>query len=133
MNPPDIPDMIRKLVAREISSYGWKSTQYRQRARKMPQQAKTLEMNARRAEYRVAELEAALSDFDERRATFTARQALAEIEAPAQAIPPTLGRCPTCGAAGVTRERRPGGNDQCQNGHTYPSAFAKQPQAHPGT
>ncbi len=32
------------------------------------------------------------------------------------------GFCPTCGAPGRTRERRPNGNDTCENGHSYPSA-----------
>lgn len=31
------------------------------------------------------------------------------------------GLCPFCGAPGVTRERRPNGNDTCAHGHTYPS------------
>jgi hypothetical protein len=31
------------------------------------------------------------------------------------------GYCPRCGAVGVQRERRMGGNDTCENGHTYPS------------
>lgn len=34
------------------------------------------------------------------------------------------GYCPECGAAGVERERRPNGNDKCENGHVYPSASA---------
>lgn len=34
------------------------------------------------------------------------------------------GRCPVCGVAGKTRERRLNGNDTCINGHTYPSADA---------
>ncbi len=34
------------------------------------------------------------------------------------------GRCPICGALGVTRERQPNGNDTCENGHVYPSAKA---------
>lgn len=34
------------------------------------------------------------------------------------------GNCPLCGAPGVTRERRLGGNDRCERGHTYPSAKA---------
>jgi ssDNA-binding Zn-finger/Zn-ribbon topoisomerase 1 len=34
------------------------------------------------------------------------------------------GKCPECGAPGVSRERRPGGNDTCANGHTYPSRDA---------
>lgn len=32
---------------------------------------------------------------------------------------------PRCNAPGVTRERRPNGNDTCANGHTYPSRDAK--------
>jgi hypothetical protein len=32
------------------------------------------------------------------------------------------GYCPICGAPGISRERRPGGNDNCSKGHTYPSA-----------
>jgi hypothetical protein len=35
------------------------------------------------------------------------------------------GLCPICGAPGVRRERRPNGNDTCENGHVYPSAQAK--------
>lgn len=34
------------------------------------------------------------------------------------------GKCPICGAPGVMRERRPGGNDRCENGHEYPSREA---------
>ena len=34
------------------------------------------------------------------------------------------GKCPTCGARGVFRERRPNGNDKCERGHEYPSASA---------
>jgi hypothetical protein len=34
------------------------------------------------------------------------------------------GYCPQCGAPGKSRERRLGGNDECANGHTYPSADA---------
>jgi hypothetical protein len=37
------------------------------------------------------------------------------------------GYCPTCGAKGVMRERRPNGNDKCANGHTYPSSKANAP------
>jgi len=37
------------------------------------------------------------------------------------------GYCPTCGAKGVSRQRTEGGGmDTCANGHTYPSADAKQ-------
>lgn len=32
-----------------------------------------------------------------------------------------LGYCPVCGDDGHTRERRPGGNDKCANGHVYPT------------
>ena len=32
------------------------------------------------------------------------------------------GYCPICGAAGWLRERRPFGDDECVNGHKYPSA-----------
>ncbi len=39
--------------------------------------------------------------------------------APACSAP--YGFCPICGAYGVTRERRPDGNDRCSAGHTYPS------------
>lgn len=38
------------------------------------------------------------------------------------------GCCPVCGLPGVRRDRRPGGNDRCEGGHTYPSAEAKQPK-----
>lgn len=31
------------------------------------------------------------------------------------------GRCPACGGKGVKRERRPNGNDTCENGHIYPT------------
>lgn len=34
------------------------------------------------------------------------------------------GYCPTCGALGRARERRPNGDDLCDNGHKYPSASA---------
>jgi len=34
------------------------------------------------------------------------------------------GKCPICGGAVATRERRPDGNDCCENGHIYPSADA---------
>lgn len=36
----------------------------------------------------------------------------------------TYGNCPKCGAMGAGRERRPNGNDECENGHIYPSANA---------
>jgi hypothetical protein len=35
-----------------------------------------------------------------------------------------FGFCPTCGAAGSSRDKRPFGNDRCANGHEYPSAAA---------
>ena len=34
------------------------------------------------------------------------------------------GYCPECGAPGLTRERRPDGDDKCSNGHRYPSRSA---------
>lgn len=34
------------------------------------------------------------------------------------------GFCPICGEEGVLRERRPDGNDNCKNGHVYPSKSA---------
>ncbi len=43
---------------------------------------------------------------------------------PTPAIPTTYGLCPKCGSVGVSRERRPNGNDRCVNGHEYPSADA---------
>lgn len=33
----------------------------------------------------------------------------------------TYGYCPVCGDDGYSRERRPGGNDRCANGHVYPT------------
>lgn len=35
------------------------------------------------------------------------------------------GFCPRCGAPGLYRERRPNGDDECTNGHKYPSLSAK--------
>lgn len=32
--------------------------------------------------------------------------------------------CPVCGSFGVSRERRPNGNDKCAQGHVYPSRLA---------
>ena len=34
------------------------------------------------------------------------------------------GSCPMCGAPGNSRERRPNGDDTCENGHKYPSRLA---------
>ena len=36
------------------------------------------------------------------------------------------GYCPVCGAPASLRERRWDGNDQCENGHEYPSRSAVQ-------
>lgn len=33
-----------------------------------------------------------------------------------------LGYCPDCGADGMSRERRPNGDDTCRNGHRYPTS-----------
>lgn len=40
-----------------------------------------------------------------------------------------LGYCPICGEDGMSRERRPGGDDTCRKGHTYPThqRFTKPP------
>lgn len=43
--------------------------------------------------------------------------------------PTPYGYCPRCGAPGIARERRIDGNDQCSNGHTYPSRDAAQSPA----
>lgn len=37
------------------------------------------------------------------------------------AEPEPYGRCPICGKKGISRERRPNGNDTCEEGHVYPS------------
>lgn len=37
---------------------------------------------------------------------------------------PAYGYCPICGRPGKQRERRPNGNDHCEDGHIYPSASA---------
>ena len=34
------------------------------------------------------------------------------------------GYCPVCFSSGVSRERRPNGDDTCYNGHKYPSRHA---------
>lgn len=34
------------------------------------------------------------------------------------------GYCPKCGAPGKSRERRPNGDDRCDNDHRYPSKNA---------
>lgn len=55
-------------------------------------------------------------------------QAMAEIRETADKLTgalPKLGYCPHCGAAGVQREKRPNGNDTCENGHVYPSRAAR--------
>ena len=46
--------------------------------------------------------------------------------ATAPAIKHSYGYCPTCGAPGVSRERRLNGDDKCERGHTYPSAKARK-------
>jgi hypothetical protein len=38
--------------------------------------------------------------------------------------PATYGFCPKCGAPGYKRERRLNGNDECTEGHVYPSKSA---------
>ena len=41
------------------------------------------------------------------------------------------GYCPLCGAPGVSRERRLNGNDNCKNGHEYPSVQAMKGPSFP--
>lgn len=38
--------------------------------------------------------------------------------------PHSYGWCPMCGAPGISRERRPNGNDTCKSKHVYPSCLA---------
>lgn len=45
-------------------------------------------------------------------------------ETPATGEANVYGYCPHCGEPGVSRERRPNGNDTCATGHTYPTAQA---------
>ena len=40
------------------------------------------------------------------------------------AVSSAYGNCPYCGAHGISRERRPNGNDECENSHVYPSRDA---------
>lgn len=40
--------------------------------------------------------------------------------------PAPYGYCPQCGARGMFRERRLGGNDKCENDHEYPSSSAME-------
>jgi len=35
-----------------------------------------------------------------------------------------FGFCPICGKPGKSRERRPNGDDRCEDGHAYPSSNA---------
>lgn len=44
--------------------------------------------------------------------------------AQAEAREHLYGTCPHCGARGISRERRPNGNDRCAQGHIYPSSAA---------
>ena len=37
-------------------------------------------------------------------------------------LPPAYGYCPHCRSEGISRERRPNGNDTCKKGHVYPSS-----------
>jgi hypothetical protein len=43
--------------------------------------------------------------------------------------PHPYGYCPKCGAPGVSRERRPNGDDRCEDGHVYPSSTAVYPSS----
>lgn len=56
---------------------------------------------------------------------------LSTAPAPAVAEPVAVyGYCPYCGARGIMRERRPNGDDRCENKHIYPSreALAAPPE-----
>lgn len=45
-----------------------------------------------------------------------------EVKKPVRFAPGAMyGYCPRCGSPVEMRERRPNGNDRCQNQHTYPS------------
>lgn len=48
----------------------------------------------------------------------------AEEEVSVNAFSAVYGFCPKCGKPGVRRERRPDGNDTCEEGHVYPSRKA---------
>ncbi len=57
-----------------------------------------------------------------------AAEKVAELLAAAEVeLADPYGRCPHCGAAGVSRERRLNGNDTCAGGHVYPSCAAVSP------
>jgi hypothetical protein len=43
----------------------------------------------------------------------------------------SYGKCPICGADVVSRERRPNGNSECVNGHTFPSRQTIDPGGGP--
>ena len=66
---------------------------------------------------------------DELRRLHAIETKLAEQPAPVQEPVGVYGHCPICGAKGVTRERRPDGDDRCANGHTYKSMYATTPPA----
>ena len=44
-----------------------------------------------------------------------------ETERVPEVLESPYGYCPVCGAKGLTRERRPNGDDRCEKGHSYPS------------
>ena len=53
-----------------------------------------------------------------------ARMSLVNASASGSPTELVYGLCPICGSKGVSRERRPNGNDKCEAGHTYPSKDA---------
>lgn len=53
------------------------------------------------------------------------REVLAAIVAREMEGKAPYGYCPECGIPGESRERRLGGNDTCESGHTYPSMEAR--------
>lgn len=36
-------------------------------------------------------------------------------------VPNAFGYCPHCDQPSISREKRPNGNDECKNGHRYPT------------
>ncbi len=58
---------------------------------------------------------------------YPSRSALASPPAPKSTNPnsASLGQCPLCRANDYLREKRTNGNDECVNGHKYPSQLTK--------
>lgn len=56
---------------------------------------------------------------------FQALKELQEFTLELKGVSVPYGFCPHCAAPGISRERRPNGNDECKNGHRYPSRSAR--------